>query len=138
MSSESGSEKKFKGAAIKEFRSQGHEVQCFEDKLSAGIADSFVGWQGGGVWIEWKWCEIPTRGATPLPVEFRPGQIPWLHRFHGRPLPTCVVVGSSKGYLVVPGPKAELLTLQPNKDWLWLDDKPTVAQIVMALRSRVK
>ena len=132
------SEAKFKGAAIREWRGQGYDIQCFEDKLSGGIADSFVGWSGGGVWIEWKWTDIPARGVTPLPVEFRPGQLPWLKRFHGRPLPTCVVVGSPKGYLIVPGPKAKDLIELPSKDWIWIDDKPTISMIITALRCRTK
>ena len=61
------SESKFKGAANSKFREAGYEVQCFEDKLSCGIADTFVGWDAGGVWIEWKWVgAIPARNATPL------------------------------------------------------------------------
>jgi hypothetical protein len=132
------SESKFKGSAIKDWRSQGLVVQCFEDKLSAGIADSFIGWPGGGLWIEWKWVQIPARGATPLPVEFRPGQLPWLKQFHGKPLPTCVVVGSDKGYLVVPGPKAPELLEKASKDWIWIDDKPTIPMIVTALRCHTK
>lgn len=129
-------EKDFKGAALKRWRKEGYEVQCFEDKLSGGIADTLVGWAGGGVWIEWKWIsELPTRTSTPLPVEFRPGQIPWLLRWHGKPLPTAVVLGSPKGFLVVPGPKAKLLTELPHKHWTWIDDAPSMTMVLFALRA---
>jgi hypothetical protein len=135
------SESKFKGNALKRFRAEGYEVQCFEDKLSLGIADTFVGWPDGGIWIEWKWIDaIPARKATPLMLQtdFRPGQIIWLARFYRKPLPTCVVLGSPKGYLVVPGVRAQALVDLPNCSWEWINDKPTMGMIMTQLRSRMK
>ena len=135
------SESKFKGAANSKFREAGYEVQCFEDKLSCGIADTFVGWDAGGVWIEWKWVgAIPARNATPLMAQedFRPAQIPWLARMYRKPLPTCVVVGSPKGYLVVPGIRAQALVDLPHSSWEWINDRPTMSMIMTQLRSRMK
>lgn len=134
------SESKFQSRAMTTWKAEGADVQKFQDALQGGIPDTFIGWPGGGVWCELKWVDIPSRAKTPLMTEdkFRPGQIPWLIRFWGKPLPTCVLVGSEKGWLVVPGPKVKDLFSKPHSEWIWMDSKPTIAMMMISLRCLTK
>lgn len=134
------SELDFQRGCLKTWKAEGAEVQKFQDALQGGIPDTFIGWAGGGLWCELKWVDVPIRAKTPLMTEdkFRPGQIPWLGRFWGKPLPTCVLVGSEKGWIVVPGPKVKDLFSKPHTEWIWMDSKPTVAMLMISLRCLTK
>jgi len=134
------SESKFQSKAMQTWRDEGAEVQKFTDLLQGGIADTVVGWKGGGFWCELKWVDIPARAKTPLMTadKFRPGQIPWLMRWWGKPIPTCVLVGSARGWIVVPGPKVKDLLTKPHTDWIWMDSKPSIAMIMISLRCLTK
>lgn len=54
-------------------------IQRFEDKLSGGIPDTNVCWDGVEFWLEAKYVkDLPKRATTKVKVDLRPDQALWL------------------------------------------------------------
>lgn len=77
--SEASSRNTFRKHVLREL--PGVHVQRLEDKFTAGLPDfNLCIPDHGEWWVEAKFlAELPVRNTTPVRVEFRPGQVPWLN-----------------------------------------------------------
>lgn len=119
-------------------RGEGIQIQKFQDSLSLGIPDFFVGGTSLGMWIELKWVEEwPVGQDTPLGprLDFTGNQRAWGLRFHGKPCPCMVMIGSPAGWCIVKAPDFEHdLYLRPASMLKLWQDKPNMVNIIKAYR----
>jgi len=131
------SEAEFQEYMLGKLRGAGWDCQKFQDALQGGIPDVLIGRKGAGAWIELKWIpEWPKRETTKPPLKFRPGQVPWLRRWHGRPLPTGVLLASPAGWAWIPAPNLLQAMKEPWVNLRITPGLPTAEEMWNAILGR--
>lgn len=132
------SEAKFQVKVGNTLRGEGIMIQKFQDSLSLGIPDFFVGGTSLGMWIEMKWVdEWPVGQDTPLGprLDLTGNQRAWAMRFHGKPCPCMVMIGSEQGWCIVKAPDFEHdLDNRPASMLKLWQEKPNMINIIKAYR----
>ena len=134
------SEQHFQAKVVNTLRAEGIMLQKFQDSLSLGIPDLFVGGATIGIWIELKWVEEwPTGQETPLGprLDLTGNQRSWMLKFHGRPCPCVVMIGSKDGWCFVKAPDIEHdLFQRPAAMLKRTKSKTNLVGIIQAYRGR--
>ncbi len=122
------SEAKLQESTIKGVRSDGNVAVKFNDLVTLGVPDLFVGSPKYGIWLELKYGNFPSPHHAFNP-HIEGTQISWLADHNEMPLSCAIMHGTNKGWLVVPQPLINIVLFDnPATDYkhLLITKRPTI------------